>query len=207
MLAEFRHPVSIITKSALVERDLDLLVDLARDNLVHVLVSVTTLDNELKRRMEPRAAGPGRRIGTIRRLHDAGVPCGVMAAPMIPGLNDHELEDILEAAAAAGASFAGYVLLRLPYEVAPIFEEWINQHYPLKAAKVLNLMRQARGGGLNDPRFGQRMRGSGPIAELLARRFAAASRRFGFTRQSQSGLDTTRFRVPAGPGTQLDLLS
>ena len=206
VFVEFRHPVSIITKSALVERDLDLLQDLARDNLVHVLVSVTTLDDELKRRMEPRTAGPRRRIETIRRLSAGGIPCGVLAAPMIPGLNDHELENILAGAADAGAIFAGYVLLRLPYEVLPIFSDWLQAQYPLKAAKVLSLIRQVRGGTLNDAQFGSRMRGSGPIAALLAQRFAAACRRHGFTRQSESSLDTHCFRVPPGPGVQLELL-
>ncbi|MBL8200304.1 MAG: PA0069 family radical SAM protein [Chromatiales bacterium] len=206
VLVEFRHPVNIITKSALVERDLDLLQDLARDNLVDVLVSVTTLDDELKRRLEPRTPGPRRRLETLRRLSAAGIPCGVLAAPMIPGLNDHELESILEAAAGAGARYAGYVLLRLPHEVEPIFQEWLQAQYPLKAAKVLSLIRQVRGGALNDARFGRRMRGSGPIAALLSQRFAAACRRYGFTRESESALDTTCFCVPAGPGTQLDWL-
>jgi len=206
VLAEFRHPVNVITKSALVERDLDLLQDLARDNLADVLVSVTTLDDELKRRLEPRTAGPRRRLDTLRRLSAAGIPCGVLAAPMIPGLNDHELEGILAAAADAGARYAGYVMLRLPHEVEPIFEEWLQAQYPLKAGKVLSLIRQVRGGALTDSRFGRRMRGSGPIAALLAQRFAAACRRHGLTRESAATLDTTRFRVPAGPGTQLDLL-
>jgi len=206
VLVEFRHPVSIITKSALVERDLDLLQNLARDNLVHVLVSVTTLDDELKRRMEPRTAGPKRRLKTVSRLSAAGIPCGVLAAPMIPGLNDHELENILAASADAGARFAGYVLLRLPHEVEPIFADWLQLQYPLKAAKVLSLIRQVRGGSLNDAQFGSRMRGSGPLAALLAQRFAAACRRHGFTRESEAALDSTRFRVPEGPGTQLSLL-
>ncbi len=206
VLVEFRHPVSIITKSALVERDLDVLQDLARENLVHVLVSVTTLDDELKRRLEPRTAGPRRRLETIRRLSAGGIPCGVLAAPMIPGLNDYELENILAASARAGARFAGYVLLRLPHEVEPIFEEWLQAQYPLKAAKVLSLIRQVRGGALNDAQFGSRMRGSGPLAALLAQRFATACRRHGFTRESEAALDTSRFRVPEGPGTQYDLL-
>jgi len=206
VLADFRHPVSIITKSALIERDIALLQDLARDNLVTALISVTSFDDELKRRMEPRAAAPGRRIETIRRLSEAGIPCGVLAAPMIPGLNDHELEKILEVSAAAGARFAGYVLLRLPHEVEPIFTQWLETQYPLKAGRVLSLLRQSRDGELNDPRFGSRMRGSGPFAALLARRFAAASRRFRLTRQSAALLSTTHFRVPDVPGTQLSLL-
>ena len=206
VLAEFRHPVNIITKSALVERDIDLLQDLARDNLVDVLISVTTLDDELKRRLEPRTAGPRRRLETIRRLSVAGIPCGVLAAPMIPGLNDHELENILEAAAGAGARYAGYVMLRLPHEVESIFQEWLQAQYPLKAAKVLSLIRQMRGGALNDAQFGRRMRGSGPIAALLAQRFAATCRRYGLMRESEAGLDTSRFRASPIPGTQLDLL-
>jgi DNA repair photolyase len=206
VLTDFRHPVGIITKSALVERDIDLLQDLARDSLVTVLLSVTTFDDELKRRMEPRAAAPRRRIETIRHLSAAGIPCGVLAAPMIPGLNDHELEEILAAAADAGARFAGYVLLRLPHEVEPIFSEWLQAQYPLKAAKILSLLRQLRGGALNDARFGSRMRGDGPLAALLAQRFSAACRRHGLTKQSVAALGTGHFRVPPGPGTQYDLL-
>ncbi|MEO7387832.1 MAG: PA0069 family radical SAM protein [Gammaproteobacteria bacterium] len=207
VLAEFRHPVNIITKSALVERDMDLLQNLAKDNLVDVLLSVTTFDDELKRRMEPRTASGRRRVEVLRRLAAAGIPCGVLAAPMIPGLNDHELEDILAAAADAGARYAGYVLLRLPHEVEPIFAEWIQSQYPLKAAKVLSLIRQMRDGALNDSQFGRRMRGSGPMASLLAQRFAAACRRHGFNRRSEVALDTSRFTVPPGPGTQFDLLA
>jgi DNA repair photolyase len=206
VLREFRHPVGIVTKSALVERDLDILADLARDNLVTVMVSVTTLDDELKRRLEPRTASPRRRLQVIRRLAEAGIPCGVLAAPMIPGLNDHELEQILAAAAEAGARHAGYVLLRLPHEVEPLFTQWLQDHYPLRAAKVQSLLRQSRGGRLNDPRFGSRMRGDGVFAALLARRFAAARERYGFSRYSERSLDTTRFRVPPAPGQQLDLL-
>jgi len=202
---EFGQPLSIVTKSALVERDLDLLVALARNQLVVVMVSITTFDDELKRRMEPRTPGGRRRLATLGRLAAAGVPCGVLAAPMIPALNDHELENILEAAALAGASRAAYVLVRLPHEVEPIFTAWLAEHYPDRAAKVQNLLRSARGGGLNDPRFGSRMRGSGVLADLLARRFYAACRRLGLN-VDVAPLATDRFRVPAAPGQQMDLL-
>lgn len=206
VLLEFGHPVTIVTKSALVERDLDLLTALAERNLVAVWVSITTLDVELKRRMEPRAAGPGRRLAVIRNLAAAGVPCGVMVAPVIPALNDHEVEAILEAAAEAGARDAGYVPVRLPHEVESLFEAWLRDHYPLRAERVLNQIRELRGGRLNDPRFGSRMRGEGLYADLLARRFATALRRHGYGRRPMPELDTGVFRVPAGPGTQLSLL-
>lgn len=205
VLRDFRHPVSIVTKSALIERDLDLLAELAAERLVTVMVSITTLDDELKRRMEPRTAGGKRRLGVIRRLAAAGIPCGVMAAPMIPGLNDHELETILEDAAEAGAGFAGWVLLRLPHEVEGLFTTWLQSHYPLRAARVLSLIRQSRGGKLNDPRFGSRMRGDGVYAALLARRFTTAVRRLGLNRPSRHELDTGAFRVPSTSG-QLELL-
>jgi DNA repair photolyase len=206
VLLEFRHPVNIITKSALVERDLDLLVACAEQRLVNVLISVTTLDDELKRRLEPRTAGPRRRLATIRKLSAAGIPTGVLAAPMIPGLNDHELEDILASAADAGAVHAGYVVLRLPHEVEGLFTTWLDTHYPLKSARVQSLIRQMRGGGLNDAKFGRRMRGQGPLAALLAQRFAAACRRHGFTRQSETSLATTLFRRPGASTQQLSLL-
>ncbi|MGH9749020.1 MAG: PA0069 family radical SAM protein, partial [Candidatus Polarisedimenticolia bacterium] len=172
VLLEFRHPVGIVTKSSLVLRDLDLLVAFAALRLASVYVSITTLDADLARRMEPRAASPARRLRTIQALARAGVPAGVLASPMIPGLNDPELERILEEAAAAGARSAGYILLRLPHEVKEIFTGWLEARYPLRAAKVLALIRETRGGNLYDPAFGERMRGSGPYADLLARRFA-----------------------------------
>jgi DNA repair photolyase len=202
VLAEHRHPVAIITKSALIERDLDILAPMAAANLVRVMVSVTTLDDELKRRMEPRTAGPARRLETIRRLNAAGVPAGVLAAPMIPALNDHELEAILGAAAAAGARRAGYILLRLPHEVAPLFEEWLGQHYPLRRARVLQLLRDMRGGRANDPCFGSRMRGTGALAQLLEQRFARACRALGLNPGTGPPLETGLFRVPGAGASQ-----
>ncbi|QNM98891.1 PA0069 family radical SAM protein [Chitinimonas koreensis] len=195
VLAETRHPTMLLTKNALIERDIDLLSDLARDKLVQVMVSVTTLDRELARRMEPRASQPLRRIETIGALAAAGIPVGVLAAPMIPALNDHELERILEASAAAGAGTAGYVLLRLPYELKTLFEDWLAQHYPLKRDHVLSVLRQMRGGQDNDARFGKRMRGEGAFADLLSHRFRLARQRLGLARASVE-LDESRFRRP-----------
>jgi DNA repair photolyase len=206
VLAEFRHPVSIVTKSALVERDLDLLADLARDNLVRVMVSVTTLDNELKRVLEPRTASPARRLAIISRLREAGIPVGTLVAPVIPALNDHEVERILEAVASAGATTAGYVVLRLPHEVAPLFEGWLADHYPLRAKHVLNAVREMRQGQLNDPCFGSRMRGTGTLAKLLEQRFQRACGRLGLNNERDIRLSTTAFRVPAAAGDQLSLL-
>jgi DNA repair photolyase len=178
LMLERRHPVSIVTKGALILRDLDVLEALAELGLVAVYVSLTTLDNELKRRMEPRTAGPKQRLHMIRELAGRGIPTGVLTAPIIPALNDHELERMLEAAAEHGATSAGYVLLRLPHEVAPLFVEWLHEHYPDRAEHVLGLLRQLRGGGLNDPNFGSRQRGSGPFATLLEARFRNARRRY-----------------------------
>ena len=183
LLLERKHPVTIVTKGALILRDLDLLRAFAEQNLVAVHVSVTTLDDELKRRMEPRTAGPKQRLAMIRQLSAAGIPTGVMAAPMIPALNDHELEGILEAAAENGAGSAGYVLLRLPHEVEPLFVEWLRAHYPDRAEHVLSLLRQLRGGALYDGQFGSRQRGFGPFAALLKARFQKARRRYGLERE------------------------
>jgi DNA repair photolyase len=194
VLARFNHPVSIVTKSAGVLRDLDVLQDLARRRLVRVWLSVTTLDPRLARRMEPRAPTPARRLAAVGALRAAGVPVGVLAAPMIPGLNDAELERILAAAAAAGAENAGYVLLRLPHELRQIFEDWLHRHYPDRARHVLALVRETRAGALNDPRFGSRMRGSGAYADLLAHRFARAAKQYGLDRRRE--LDCTAFRPP-----------
>jgi DNA repair photolyase len=201
VLAETGHPFSIVTKSALVERDLDLIAPMAARNLACVYVSVTTLDRRLARTLEPRAAAPQRRLATIRTLSQAGVPVGVMTAPIIPQLNDRDLEAILEAAAAAGARHAGWVLLRLPREVAPLFRGWLDAHAPLRAEHVMSLVRQLRDGRDNDPRFGARMRGSGPYAELIERRFAIACKRFGLTREREP-LDTTQFRPPKAPASR-----
>ncbi len=203
VLAECKHPVSIVTKSGLILRDLDILVPMAAEGLAEVMISVTTLDPELKRRMEPRTAGPARRLAVIRELNAEGVPAGVLAAPVIPALNDHELERIVEEAAAAGAVSAGYVLLRLPHEVGPLFTEWLEEHYPERARHVLSLIEQMRAGRINDPRFHSRQRGEGPFAALLRRRFERACRAVGIGRRDR-GLDLTAFRPPR-LDAQLDL--
>jgi DNA repair photolyase len=195
VLDRFNHPVTIVTKSALVLRDLDLLVPMARRNLVRVCLSVTTLDNTLARRMEPRAAAPMRRIQAIEELSRAGVPTGVMAAPMIPGLNDAELEKILEVSARAGARTGGYILLRLPHELKQMFEDWLGAHFPDRAARVLELIRETRAGALNDVKFGQRFTGTGVYADLLARRFARAAKQWGL--EKSDPLDTSAFAPPA----------
>jgi DNA repair photolyase len=203
LLLAHKHAVTIVTKSALILRDLDLLSAFAEQDLVAVYVSVTTLDDELKRRMEPRTAGPKQRLATIRQLAAAGIPAGVMAAPVIPALNDHELEHILEAAAENGAGSAGYMLLRLPHEVKDLFVEWLRAHYPDRAEHVLSLVRQLRGGALNDGEFGSRQRGFGPFAALLKARFEKARRRYGLTREIT--LSTDKFAPARPPRPQLDL--
>ena len=208
VLERFGHPVTIVTKSAGVLRDLDILQRLAARNLVHVCLSVTTLDLKLARAMEPRAASPLKRLEAVSTLAKAGVPVGVLAAPMIPGLNDAELERILELSARAGATRAGYVLLRLPQEIAGMFEAWLNRHHPDRAARVLALVRQTRAGQLYDSRFGVRQTGTGPYADLLAQRFKVALRRFGLDGRGgiSRGLDCTQFRAPETAPRQLALL-
>ncbi len=198
VLREARHPVTLVTKSALVERDIDLLADLAADALVQVRVSVTTLRPELARRLEPRAASPARRLAAIARLHGAGVPVGVLVAPLIPVLTDPELEAVLAAARDAGATAADYVLLRLPLEVAGLFREWLAEHAPLQAERVMARVRDTRGGLDNDPRFGHRMAGEGVFADLVAQRFRLAYGRLGFGELPP--LRTDLFRAPAAPG-------
>jgi DNA repair photolyase len=205
VLARTRHPVTVITKGALVLRDLDLLSDLARDGLASVAVSVTSLDVELKRALEPRAASPMARLRAVKELNAAGVPTGVLVAPVIPALTDHELEAILEAAAAAGAPWAGYVLLRLPYEIKDLFAEWLAEHYPLRAAHVMSVIRDMRGGRDNDPRFGTRMRGTGPFADLLRNRFRIACRRLNLNASTRGPMSTALFKAPTPPGSQLGL--
>ncbi len=202
VLSDFNNPVGIVTKNHLVTRDIDILADMARRNLAEVFLSVTTLDKDLARTMEPRASAPHRRLDAIRALSAAGVPVGVMTAPMIPGLNDHEMEAILEAAAEAGATRAGFVVLRLPLEIKDLFEEWLRQHRPDRAERVLSLVRQIRGGALYQSSFGLRMKGEGPIAELLSARFGAAVKRLGLNK-IRYRLDTLRFRVPEEARTAL----
>lgn len=206
VLAECDHPVTIVTKSGRIERDLDLLAPMAAKNLVQVYMSVTTLDSELARRLEPRASAPARRIEAIRGLHRAGVPVGVMAAPVIPVLTDGELESILEAARGAGATSAGYVLLRLPYEVKDLFKQWLTVHAPLAAEHVMARVRDIRAGKENDAHFGTRMRGRGIYADLIRNRFQLACRRLGLVHRDRLQLDTSRFRPPSASGDQLNFL-
>jgi DNA repair photolyase len=202
-MLETRHPVALISKNSLVLRDLDILSELAKLNLVRVFMSVTTLDNDLARIMEPRASAPHRRLQTIARLHAAGVPVGAMVAPLIPFVNDNEMEQILKAVADAGAGQAGYVFIRLAHELKELFRDWLQQHMPLKAERVMAAIQDARGGRDNDPRFGRRMRGEGVFAELLSRRFQVACTKYGLNRQ-QPLLRTDLFRPPKLDG-QLDL--
>ena len=205
ILDECRHPVSIITKGSGILRDLDLLTSLARDNLVSVMVSLTSMDAGLKRSLEPRAASPQRRLHVMRTLAENGVPVGALIAPVIPALTDHELEDLLHASADAGCDQAGYVLLRLPWEVRPLFQDWLEAHYPDRAARVMNRLRQTRGGRDNDPGFGSRMRGTGPWADLLGQRFHAATRRYGLDCRRDTTLATHLFRAPDDTNGQLSL--
>lgn len=201
VLAEFGHPVGIVTKNAMVERDLDILVPMARKNLVNVFISVNSLDHELARKLEPRCPAPARRLQAMRRLSEAGIPVGVLVAPVIPFLTDHQIEPVLEAAWAHGARAAGYVLMRLPWEVKELFKDWLERHYPLKARHVMSRVHEMRGGRDNDPRFGSRMRGTGELAELLAQRFAIACKRIGFNSGRRNlTLDITHFKVPGRAG-------
>src|SRR5882724_700182 len=203
VLAEFRNPVAIVTKNLLVTRDIDLLADLARDNAAAVFLSVTTLDAGLARIMEPRTAQPAARLRAIRELTKAGVPVGVMVAPVIPGLTDHEMPAILKAAAEAGARCAGMVPIRLPYGVSDLFQQWLERHMPDRKEKVLAQIRAIRDGKLNDPDFGSRMRGKGIVAEQMAKMFAVACRRAGIPEHGPE-LSAAAFRRPSG--AQLELL-
>jgi DNA repair photolyase len=196
VLAECHHPCTIITKNALVERDLDLLAPMARANLVHVFVSVTSLDNRLSSTLEPRASAPHRRLEAVANLNAAGVPCGVMVAPIIPMVTDCWIERILERAADAGATRAGYTVLRLPWELKDLFREWLALNVPERAEHVMSLIQQMRGGKDNDARFGARMRGEGPFADLIRQRFRRACREHGFNETRDLELDISRFCAP-----------
>jgi DNA repair photolyase len=200
VLAETRHPVAITTRSTLLLRDLDLLAPMAAQGLVQVMYSVTTFDAELKRRLEPRSASSTARLAAIRQLRAAGVPVGVLAAPMIPAVNDSELETILERVAEAGATHAGYVLLRLPLEVAELFRQWLETHMPDRAAHVMSLLQSARGGQDNSSAFGERMRGTGVWAQLLRDRFRLACRRYQLNVAARPPLSTDLFRPPSVGG-------
>ena len=207
VLREFRHPVGIVTKSALVQRDIDILAEMARDRLAVVSVSLTTLDRGLARKMEPRAATPERRLETIAALSAAGIPVNVMTAPMIPALNDMEMERLLEAAAKRGAKGAGYTLLRVPLEIKGLIEDWLAAHAPNKVKHVMSLLRDTHGGKPYDSEWGKRMRGTGPYAEMLRLRFERACQRLKLNeRSSLWRLDTSLFRPPPRPGDQLRLL-
>lgn len=205
VLTAAQHPFIIITKSDLVCRDLDLIGPAGQAGQARVILSLTTLDRDLARKMEPRAVTPTRRLSAMRQLSEAGVPTGVLTAPIIPGLNDMEMEKLLEAATGAGATTAGYVLIRLAREIKDLFQEWLQAHYPDRAAKVIDLIRQTRGGALYVDDFGERMRGTGPLAELIGRRFDLACRRLGLSRD-RTPLDSSRFAAPKIESAQLSFL-
>jgi len=208
VLLRFKHPVSITTKASLVARDVDLLAELARHNLTRVMFSIPTLDNDMKRILEPRAASSGAKLKAMRVLADAGVPVGVLIAPIIPVLTEHEIERVLEASREAGASLAGYTLLRLPWEVKDLFREWLAQHFPDRAAHVMSIVRGMRGERDNDPSFGTRMHATGPVAQLIRQRFQLASRRLGFPEDRHGrdfSLATNLFCRPIRTHPQLSL--
>jgi DNA repair photolyase len=203
--AEFNQPVGIVTKNAMVERDLDILASMAARNLAAVHISCNNLDHDLARRLEPRCSAPARRLQAMKKVSEAGVPVGVLVAPVIPFLTDHQIEPVLEAAWENGARQAGYVLMRLPWDVKDLFKDWLERHYPLKAKHVMSRVHEMRGGRDNDPRFGSRMRGEGELAQLLAQRFRNACGRLGFNAGARNrDLDTTQFRAPRRDG-QLSL--
>jgi DNA repair photolyase len=204
VLSAFNHPVGIITKSQLIQRDIDILSDMAARKLVSVAVSITSLDRDLARRMEPRAATPPRRLATLEALNKAGIPTSVMTAPMIPGLNDHEVDALLQAAHDVGTRRAGYVLLRMPFEIKDLFRDWLAENFPDRASKVINLIRGARGGKDYDSEFFTRGKGKGPYAELLGQRFRAACRRLDMNRTPHP-IDLSRFAPPPAKGDQLTL--
>lgn len=198
--AEFNQPVGIVTKNALIERDLDILAPMARRKLAHVFVSLNNLDHGIARRLEPRCSAPARRLEAMQTLAAAGVPVGVIVAPVIPFLTDDQIEPVLEAAWAHGARQASFTLLRLPWEVKDLFKDWLERHYPLKAKHVMSRVREMRGGRENDSNFGSRMRGEGELARLLAQRFHKACMQIGFDAHRRQRLDTSQFRVPPPSG-------
>ncbi|AEF56162.1 PA0069 family radical SAM protein [Marinomonas posidonica] len=200
-----KQPISLITKSTLILRDLDVLAEMAKQGLIHVAISVTTLDNDLKRILEPRTASGQRRLEVIRQLKDANIPVTVLAAPVIPFINDHELENIIAASAAAGAQAIHYIMLRLPHEVAPLFREWLHQHYPERADHVLQRIMDMRGGKLYDSRFGKRMTGEGLFADVINQRFRIARNKHGLSDQRTSYLNCRQFAVPPKTGDQMGL--
>lgn len=204
VLWECRHPLTVVTKSRLVERDLDLLAPMAEEGLVKIFLTVTTLNNDLARRLEPRAGAPMRRVECLRKLHGAGVPVGVLVAPIIPFLNDTEMESILESSSRAGAESAAYIMLRLPHEINPLFQEWLQRHVPMKADHVMSMVRDIRGGKENDPNFFSRHRGRGVYADMIRRRFEHQCKRLGLNRVERR-LDTGKFIPPTMQGDQLDL--
>ena len=200
--SEFNQAVGLITKSALVERDIDILQSLSARHLVHVTISMTTMDHHISRYLEPRTAAPARRMQTVKRLAEAGIPVGINVAPVIPFLTDHELESLLETGRNMGATSAGYILLRLPWELKELFRNWLENHFPLKAAHVMSRVQEMRGGRDNDPNFGSRMVGEGIFARLLEQRFAKACQRFDLNsagRRHIQRLDTSKFAVPGRP--------
>jgi DNA repair photolyase len=205
-MLEYRHPVSLLTKGVTMMRDLDLLEQLAEQNLVSVSISITTLNQDLKRRMEPRTASPRARLNMLSRLRDIGIEPGVMVAPVIPAINDGELETILARSAGAGATHAGYVVLRLPHELNDLFRDWLKGHYPDRARHVMSLVNQLHGGKDYDARFGLRQSGQGPFAQLLAQRFKVAARRHDLTTGGSSKLNRSAFRVPVRGGGQFSLI-
>lgn len=206
VLNDCRHPMTLVTKSCLVERDIDLLAAMSERRQVEVFLSVTTLDHSLARTLEPRATAPKRRIECLRRLHQAGVTTGVMFAPVIPAINEAELEKVLEAAADAGVSHAGYVMMRLPHEVKGLFREWLDNHYPDRARHVMSLVNDIRGGKDNDPNFGSRMRGQGVFAQLIRQRFHKTCKRLGLNQPTRE-LDTSLFVPPPSNSAQLSLFN
>jgi len=204
VLAEYSHPLTIVTKSRLVERDIDLLAPMAEKKLCKVFISITTLKESLAGKMEPRASSPARRLAALTRLTTAGIPCGVLFAPVVPSLNDTEMEAVLEAAAGAGAKTAGYIMLRLPHEIKQLFREWLDTHEPMKTNHVMNMIKDIRGGRENDPNFFSRHQGSGVYADMISRRFTHTCKRLGLNRRDTE-LNTGRFQPLSKKTSQLTL--